>query len=414
MPPTPQTLRRRRLLAVVVVLLVVASVLVYLPLTLLAPLSAVRAEVDEWTPPEATSTSITWPAATATAVGALGYDGVLDSAGSTDALPMASITKIITSLVVLERHPLASGEDGPSISFDDADVARTTELQNTGGAFAPVTAGYSLPQREVMEVVLIDSANNYTESLVDWAFGDDDAAFVAAADAWLDAHGLVHTTVVEPTGLSYDNRSTASDLVELARIAHADPLIREITSTRAIDIPGVGLVENSNELLGLAGVTGIKTGTLRMAGANLLFSAEYQVGSSTVTLIGVVLGSVDRVVLNRELEATLASVAASFREVQLVSEGDAFASYTTMWGEEASAVAADSASVLVWRDEAVEGQVVADEVAVGDEDARAGDIRFTVDGEEVAEIPLVLDDPLEDPGALWRLTHPAELLAPAG
>jgi D-alanyl-D-alanine carboxypeptidase (penicillin-binding protein 5/6) len=411
-PPQPQTLRRRRLLALGV-LLVVLSALVYLPVTLLAPLAVVSADAEEWQAPEAEPLSIAWPDAAAAAVGAVGYDGVLASTGSGDALPMASITKIVTSLVVLEKHPLADGEDGPLISFDDTDVARFTELRDAGGAVAPVSAGLSLPLRAVLEVVLIESANNYTESLVDWAFADDDAAFAAAADAWLDEHGLTDTTVVEPTGLSYDNRSTTADLVELARIALADPLIHRITSTVAMDIPGVGLVENSNTLLGRAGVTGIKTGTLRAAGANLLFSADYPVGSHTVTVLGVVLGSTDHVVLNRELETTLTGVAAGFREVELTSKGEPFASYETEWGDTADAVAAESASTLLWADETVVGEVEPAAVEVGDTEADAGGIRFTVDGEVVAEVPLVLDDPLEHPDAWWRLTHPRELLAPA-
>ena len=68
----------------------------------------------------------------------------------------------------------------------------------------------------------------------------------------------------------------------------------------------VGLVENTNELLGTNGVTGIKTGTLDTFGANLLFSAEYPIGSSTVTVIGVVLGGTDHQTLDAAITALLA------------------------------------------------------------------------------------------------------------
>jgi D-alanyl-D-alanine carboxypeptidase (penicillin-binding protein 5/6) len=101
----------------------------------------------------------------------------------------------------------------------------------------------------VLDVVLLESANNYAESLVVWAFGSE-TEFLAHATRWLDAHSM-------------DN---------------------------PVNVPGIGSIDNTNELVGESGVNGIKTGSL----FELLFASEFSVGSETVVMVGVVLGAIDR------------------------------------------------------------------------------------------------------------------------
>ena len=164
-------------------------------------------------------------------------------------------------------------------------------------------------------------------------------AFVAEAREWVAAHALPSITIVDSTGLDPANTATATDLIELGRLALADPLVATIVGTDSLTIHDVGLIENTNELLGTNGVTGIKTGTLDPFGANLLFSAVYPIGSSSVTVIGVVLGGTDHDTLNVAITGLLASVQAGFHEVDVSDVGDPFASYSTAWGQSAEAAA---------------------------------------------------------------------------
>src|SRR5690554_6232259 len=112
---------------------VVLSALSYLPLTLLAPVGQVSAEVIAYEAPSVSEPALAWPSSVATAVGAVGFPGVLASTGADEPRPIASITKVITALVVLEQHPLAEGEPGPTITFDRADVRYYHEYQSVGG-----------------------------------------------------------------------------------------------------------------------------------------------------------------------------------------------------------------------------------------------------------------------------------------
>ncbi|GAB2458886.1 D-alanyl-D-alanine carboxypeptidase (penicillin-binding protein 5/6) [Conyzicola lurida] len=401
-----QILRRRRV-AVFGAAAVLIGTVFYLPMTLLAPLGSVAAEIEPYSVGAQPAADLGWPALGASAVGAIGYDGVLGAGGNDQAAPIASITKIISALVVLEAKPIGLDDAGPDIEFTAKDVAIRAAYQAVNGATEPVQAGMVLTQRQVMDVMLVESANNYAESLVTWAFGSVDE-FLPVANAWLADHGLASTSISDPTGMSPLNVSTASDLVQLGKLALANPVVNAIVGTATEQVPVLGEISNSNALLGIDGIRGIKTGTLDEAGACLLFAADYVVGGETVTIVGVVLGGTDHKSLNVSVRALLADVEAGFHEVQLTSAGQEFGTYSTPWGDDSPLVAAATTSVVVWADTPVTSAIETDEVGVAKKGADVGDVTFTV-GDERIVVPLELASTIDDPGAFWRLTNPAAL-----
>jgi len=407
MPPSRRQILRRRRVVVFGAAAVLLGTLFYLPLTLLAPLGSVDAAVAPVEVAAQPAAALEWPALGASAVGAIGYDGVLGTGGNDAAAPIASISKIISALVVLQAKPLALGDAGPDITFTAKDVAIRDAYRAINGATEPVSAGLVLSQRQVMDVMLVESANNYAESLVTWAFGSVDE-FVPVANEWLKTNGLTSTSITEPTGMSAKNVSTASDLVALGKLALANPVISAIVGTSTETVPGVGDLKNSNNLLGTDGIRGIKTGTLDEAGACLLFAADYVVGGETITIVGAVLGGVDHKSLNVAVKALLADVEESFRVVPLTTAGQPFGSYTTPWGDTANLVATKDTSAVVWSDRAVTTKVDAENVGVAKKGVDVGEVTFTVDGELIT-VPLELAATIDDPGPLWRLTNPAAL-----
>ena len=122
MPLTRRQILRRRRIAVFGSLAVVLATGFYLPFTLLAPLHAETAKVQPWETPVTLAPALVFPNYGATAIGAIGWDGSLAVSGSTEALPIASLSKVITSLVVLDAHPLAVGEEGPTVTTTANDV----------------------------------------------------------------------------------------------------------------------------------------------------------------------------------------------------------------------------------------------------------------------------------------------------
>jgi D-alanyl-D-alanine carboxypeptidase (penicillin-binding protein 5/6) len=388
-------------------LILALGTLFYLPMTLLAPLSEAEPIVAavEVLPGDAANPA--WPGYGASAIGAVGFPGVLAASGSDQALPMASITKLIVAMTVLEAMPLTLDETGPTVTMTAEDVALFAKYKEVDGKVVDVRVGEVYTQRELLDLTLIESANNYSSTLARWAFGSEEA-FVAKAREWVTAHSLPSVTIVDSTGLGAGNTATAGDLIELGRIALADPLVSAIVGTHDITIHDVGLIENTNELLGTNGVTGIKTGTLDPYGANLLFSAVYPIGGSTVTVIGVVLGGTDHDTLNVAISGLLASVQAGFHEVDVSDVGQPFASYATAWGQSAEAEADAEGMLLTWADTPIVAEVTADPVRIEEAGENVGEVVFT-SGPMSVTVPLVLSTSITDPGPGWRLTHPGEL-----
>lgn len=407
MPLSRRQIHRRRRIVVFGGLAVVLATAFYLPTTLLAPLASVSADVLPYTAPVEAAADISWPNYGASAIGAVGVDGVLASSGSDKALPIASLSKVITTLVVLEEKPLGVDEEGPTIDFTARDVAIYNAYVAENGKVEPVRAGMALSQHQVMELTLVASANNYAQGLVNWAFGSE-KAYVKAANTWLAKNGMDDTSMSDSTGMSPKNVATAADLVTLGKLALADPVVSKIIATKTITIPDIGEVENTNDLLGIDGIDGIKTGTLDEAGACLLFAADYEIGDETVTVVGVVLGGEDHPSLDKHIRKLLKGVVKGFHEVELVKAGTSFASYTTSWGETADVVAAEDQSVVVWSDTPISLLVETDPVALSAAGTDVGSLSFAV-GDEKISVPLELKTALSDPGAWWRLTNPAAL-----
>jgi D-alanyl-D-alanine carboxypeptidase (penicillin-binding protein 5/6) len=379
----------------------------YLPITLLAPVPELAPTAIDYTVETAAPPVVGYPSYGASGFGAVGYDGVLGSSGNTTPVPIASISKVITALVVLDARPIAEGTDGDPISFDEQDQQYFLDQIPVDGSRAEVTIGETMSERGVIEKMLVVSSNNHALTLARWAFGSLDA-FTTAATSWLAAHGLSTTTMVEPTGLSPRNASTVADLIEIGKLAVADPVLSQIVATKVIDLPESGPVANGNALLGSGGVDGIKTGTTDEAGSCLLFSADRQIGSETVTIVGVVLGGPDHAAVNASVQQLLDQAYAGFHEIEVIAEGTELATYLTPWGDSAVAVAGESASALVWADTPVSVAVDAASIHLADDGSAAGELDVTV-GERTFSVPLIIRGTIDDPGPWWRLTHPAEL-----
>ena len=415
--------RRKRWLialgvALVIIALAVGAVGVYVHAALTAPLPepvittsaptvAAGEAVAFRTPPfGASAISVTGAEAFA---GTVGTNGILTSSGSSDAASIASITKLITAMVILDAKPLAEGEDGPRITFSEADEDLYDAYYVQGATIQPMDAGSSLTERQTLELMLVGSASNYADAASGWAFGSR-AAFLRATDRWLDANGLAGTTVVDPTGLDPRNRSTPSDLIALGRIALANPVVAGIVSTPSVSIDGVGTVQNNNTLVGQAGITGLKTGTLEAAGSCLLFSASVDVGIGTpVTMIGVVLGGDDRESVNNSVLALMQSIEDGFHPVPVSEQGRVVGTVRTAWGDTADLIESRGDAITTWSDTPISVGMIVQDFARGADGDEVGSLVFT--GESITEeVPLVLDGTIGEPDEWWRLTHHEELL----
>ncbi|HEX3678901.1 MAG TPA: D-alanyl-D-alanine carboxypeptidase [Galbitalea sp.] len=407
MPPSRSQVYVRRRILVFCVAVLTLALLFYLPITLLAPMSSTPASRVGYSAPESTAPVLTLPSYGASAIAAVGFPGLLASGGVSTPLPIASITKIITALVVLQKDPLGVGEQGPSIRFTAADEAILKAYAARDGDTYPIQVGGSLSELQVLTIALVPSANNYARALADWAYGSE-ANFLPVARAWLMAHGLTSTTLTDSTGLNPQNTSTPTDLIALGKLALASPVISSIISIRSTTLPVVGLVNNTNPLLGQVGVTGIKTGTLDNAGASLLFSSRLNLGGHVVTLIGVVLDGPTHPIIDTAIAALLTVARGAFHLRTLATKGQVFARYRTAWGAATSAVASRDVTMVLLDGTRVSSTTAANAAAPGKKGTILGLASFTA-GNQRTTVPLVQSSTLKGPDPLWRLLNPGLL-----
>lgn len=214
----------------------------------------------------ATQSQLAWPAAGQAAVGVVGTD-ILETRGAQTPAPTASTAKTITALVVLDKKPLAAGEQGPSYTITQQDVSFYRNHAANDGSNLPVTLGQKLSLYQMVQALMLPSANNIADSLAIWTFGSL-KEYSAAANSYLKSQGIKNTTVGEDaSGLSPTTTSTAADLVKIGQLAMKQPALAEIVAQKeATGLPGVPVIRNVNSLLGQANVVGIKTGNTNQAG----------------------------------------------------------------------------------------------------------------------------------------------------
>lgn len=417
-PPSPgadllATAPRRKALRPSVV--VPASLLLfvlaaYVATTLLWPLHAIAPEIDAVPvqPIAAAAAAPVWPDEGSAAVSVAGM-GVLSS--SDESISIASITKLVTAMVVLEQMPLAPGEQGPDFSFTADDRARYWQDRAAGESALDVPVGGTLTQYQMLEGLLVGSANNYADRLSSTLFPSD-AAFADAARSWLSTHGISGISIDDPSGILAGNAATSTSLIALATTAMANPVIAEIVAKPVIDLPGAGRVENTNELLADPGVVGLKTGTLDSY--NLLAAKDVTVGGVTARIYGSVLGQPNRATRDAAMRALFAQVEAELQPRPSVVAGTLAGRVTTRWGESAAVVTAGDAAVTLWNGAAASASA---EFSPGDEATQIGATvgTLTVAGPvDIASVDLQLAEEIEEPTALWRLTHPLELFGLTG
>jgi D-alanyl-D-alanine endopeptidase (penicillin-binding protein 7) len=193
------------------------------------------------------------------------------------AAPIASLTKLMTAMVVLD----AQQDLGELIRIDETD--RDTLKHSRGG----VPVGAVVPRETLLELALIASDNRAAAALARHYPGGL-AAFAEATQLKIGALGLANTTLVEPTGLSPDNHASALDMAKVLQATQDYPLIAQITSqrTHAVQVNGRRwAVRNTNGLVGKPGweVLASKTGFTNEAGRCL--TMRLRAGDRTVSVV---------------------------------------------------------------------------------------------------------------------------------
>ena len=213
-------------------------------------------------------------------------DMVLYSENSKEKMPIASLTKIMTALVVLENVDL------------DGVVIISKSAFDTDGRKDGLIVNEKINAKDLLKIMLIRSNNSAAVSLAEHTSGSVEE-FVKLMNERASLLGLENTNFSNPTGFdSEGNYSTAYDIAQLFDYASDKPLIWEILRTQRLNLTSLDKktkhrLKNTNLLLGrLKNITGGKTGLTDEAGQCLVLIVGDPVDDHKI--ISVVLGAEDR------------------------------------------------------------------------------------------------------------------------
>lgn len=183
-------------------------------------------------------------------------------------LPIASLTKLMTGLIVSQA----------GLSMDEPITITEEDVDTEKGSRSRLAVGSTLSRREMLHLALMSSENRAANAL-GRTYPGGLKTFVTLMNAKAQQLGMADTRYVEPTGLSSQNQSSARDLAVLVNVAHSDPVLREFSTSPGYEV-AVGhrtlqynntnlLVKNPSWDIGLQ-----KTGYISEAGRCLVMQTQ--------------------------------------------------------------------------------------------------------------------------------------------
>lgn len=340
-----------------------------------------------------------FPAKGQGAVAAVG-SGVIAASPREVPVPIASVTKMMTAYLVLRAHPLSGNEPGPRLTLTAADHRAWVRAAEHDDSNVEVKKGEILTERQMLEALLIPSADNMAGTLARWV-GGSEPHFVSMMNAEASALGMSDTHYADASGLSSHSVSTAADQALLASVVMRNAVFRSIVRLPEARFPVEGHIWNYNPVLGVDGIVGVKSGFTPAAAGCLVTAARERVGRSgrTVLLVAAVTGQ--KYGLGEAGQADLALTRAAAGELRVISPLGSrvdLARVSLPWSHErVEAILSGPLRLAGWRGLDISAQVVSAPTPA--RDARAGWPAGTTVGRLVlssrfgtfAALPLKLD-----------------------
>jgi D-alanyl-D-alanine carboxypeptidase (penicillin-binding protein 5/6) len=233
-------------------------------------------------------TAIAWPevGSAALVIPALGIERSHHNA----VVPIASLTKLMTAYVVLQKLPLNPGEIGPCLRVNAADVAYYETLVDSGQSSAAVAVGETLCENQLLAGLLVHSAGNFATMLANLTWGGT-TLFVEHMNNEAHVLDLTGTHYVDVTGVGPHSVSTALDQGELAALLMQSAEVRAIVDQSSVTLPVAGTLGSYTPYVGLDNVVGVKSGRTDAAGGCDVMAMTFTVDGTTELAYAVVLGA---------------------------------------------------------------------------------------------------------------------------
>jgi D-alanyl-D-alanine carboxypeptidase (penicillin-binding protein 5/6) len=357
---------------------------------------------------------LAWPGYGQSAVG-IDNLGVTATNGTQTPLPIASTAKVIAALAILSKKPLSLGSQGPTITLNQSDVDIYNNYVAEDGSVTKVVVGEQISEYQMLQTILLPSADNMADSLAIWAFGSL-SAYSAYANQFVASSGLANTHVgVDASGFDPSTTSTASDLVKLGELAVQNPVIAQIVDqSSANNIPIVGTISNVDSLIGSDNIVGIKTGNTDQAGGVFLSASRVTINKQPVSIITAVMQAPSLWQALNSSDLLVESAQDNFSTPQsLITSSKIAGKYIAPWSKQVVyAETSQSPSIETAGGTKVTAEVHLKSISFNEKAGQVvGNISYNSDLPKAVDITnLVTNKSLPKPSKWWLILHPNKTL----
>lgn len=307
--------------------------------------------------------------------------------------PTASTAKMILGLAITQAKPFDLGESGETITIDENSYQIYMDYANNNGSVSKVGIGEEISEYDALMSVFLPSSNNMADTLAIWAFGSLEK-YHDYASKMLTEWGIMNTTIgIDASGFDVSTTSTAADLAKIGAKVMENPVLKEIVGTVEHEVPVAGVIKNTNQLLGISRISGIKTGFIGDPSGYCLVSG-YMEDDNTVTLA--LLGAPTRKESFDDSLTITSQLQNKITPVKLISTGDVIGYYESWWTGKVKIIANEDLYVLGWAD----ADKTVDLIMSG----KAGSLDIKV-GARNYEVEVSAEDYSPEPSIIEKIKH---------
>lgn len=324
---------------------------------------------------------------------AVAVDGEVANHSELTTQPTASTAKMILGLAVMQAKPFEKGTPGETITITENDYNKYLWYLNNNGTNIAVAVGEEISEYDALVAVFLASANNMADTLAEWAFGSLDE-YRTYASKMLSDWGLNDTTIgIDASGFDASTTSTAADLAQIGAKVLENSVLAEIVGTKEYNLPVAGTIENSNRLLGVSNIAGIKTGFIGDASGYCLATGYF---TDDHIITAMVMGEPSRD-LSFSDSLTMVETAQSLLTEQVFVKAGVLVGYYDSWWTGKVAIHADQDLIGI-------GWAEAEPKAELTMDGQTGTLKITV-GEQNYTVSVSADAYTAEPSFGDRLGH---------
>ncbi len=359
-----------------------------------------------------TAPPLSWPSGVEASIAIPAVGGTpVASSPSQAPEPIASLAKLMTAYLTLEKHPLSPGKEGPKLVMSSQDVAIYNRDVSEDQSSVQVKVGEVLDEKELLEAMLVRSANNIASVLGRWDAGSSQA-FVAEMNAAAARFKMVGAHFTDASGFLSSTVATASDVALIADRDMKIPAFPTLADQASVTLPHVGKLPNIVGRIGTGAVVGIKSGYTIWSGGCAAIATVDSTPAGKLTVVGVVVGQQSADAISRAADAAqdLAEEAGAYvRDQAVLQKGAIVGDVVVPWSKHRPLrlITTKAVTVPLWPGERVSRSVdlATRSVRSLHDSSVVGEVVVTTPAGVIRVSVQVAGGSVVPPNLWWRMTH---------